>query len=171
MVTFFPACVVIHDKYFTKCMNFCCPCCCRKFAIPQYNNNEDNVEIRAVQACDNVLTQMSKAVFHKILPKFIIRFRYIFVAVLFLLGVGGVIVTFGEPGLNPPVTDKFQFFASSHSLEQYDLVVKKQFAFGLGSNNLEHQVNFVFGVQPVDDGDRLDPDDAGESSYWFICVT
>lgn len=165
MVTFFPSAVILHDRYFSKCMHCICPCMCRKYPVPDYDDcsetNDQTPSPTFTQKCQNGLTHLSNVLFTDKLPKLIYNFRYIFAILFLLIGVGGVVITFGEPGLNPPTTAEFQFFAKSDSLEQYDLFVKKQFAFGLGTGNYERDIYLVFGIAPVDNGYLFDPDDKG----------
>lgn len=99
--------------------------------------------------------------------KFILKFRYIWINLLSIIGVGSIIIVLYYPKLRLPNSQEFQLFTSSHPFEQYDFVYKNHFWFHrqlINSNtntNYELPLRFVWGVLPVDNGDHLDPTNYG----------
>ncbi|XP_057308047.1 protein dispatched homolog 1-like isoform X2 [Hydractinia symbiolongicarpus] len=183
MVTFFPAVVIIHDKYLSKCMHACCPSTCK--SRPQVKNQDRNykhtasgnmqeisereVELKTskpfVTKLQAVLDIVSEKIFEKYLPGIIFKLRFVWIVILFCIGVGGIIVTFIEPGLSLPSTGEFQMFTSSNSLEQFELTYKRKFSFSASSSKGNQKLRFVFGVKPVDNGNKFNPDDLGTLEY------
>ena len=179
MVTFFPTVVILHEKYFSKCMHHCCPSVCKARPVifdtdhlndAQLGNNNlrklqngvnRNEPTKKKRTCEQILDYFTNIIFNNYLPKVICKYKYVFIPLFFLIGMGGIITTFVKPGLKPPSTSDFQMFIESSSLEKYILYYKRKFAFGLGYTHTERRVDFVFGVQAIDNGNRFDPDDLG----------
>eukprot|EP00111_Clytia_hemisphaerica_P005464 TCONS_00015824-protein len=153
MITLFPAVVILHEKYLGKCMSRLCPGACKDPAVP--------AEHQRVSALQRNLDDISNTLFSQYLPTAIIKFRWIWIVFLLALGIGGCVVTFSSPGLNPPSTGEFQMFTSGSPLEQYDLNLKKLFASGSGSGGDDRHVSFMFGIKAVDNGYHFDPDSRG----------
>ena len=160
MVTFFPVVVVLHEKYFGPCMHRCCPTACKD---TQYEQDDESK--RAPSKMHVFLENLSHSVFENHLPKIILKGKYLWIVVLLAIGIGGCVVTFAEPGLNPPSTGDFQMFIGSNPLEQFDLNYKRQFAFGTGSDGNNRQIFFTFGVEPEDNGYKFNPDDLGTLQF------
>ncbi|XP_071941832.1 protein dispatched homolog 1-like [Antedon mediterranea] len=104
---------------------------------------------------DNIATSL--------LPKAVIKPRFIWTALFTGLAVAGGIVIFVAPGLQKPTSSEFQVFKSDDILEQYDLVYKNLFRFEEQGYSLPGAV--LFGLQAVDNGKKWDPDDTGTVSY------
>ena len=153
MITFFPAIVVVHEKYLAACMHSLCPGNCKN---PKQTKSQQ--KMNKLQA---MLDRISDQFFNNWLRIAILKLRYFWIVILLLIGIGGCVVTFGKPGLNPPSTGEFQMFTSSSPLEQYDLTYKKRFASGSGSGSGNRRVFFFFGLKPVDNGNKFDPDNKG----------
>lgn len=84
-----------------------------------------------------------------------------------LLGVTGVlsgVIVLHWPKLRLPDSPDFKLFISSHPFERYDSEYKDLFWFEKTYNTLETfklPLRFVWGVQPVDRGNFLDPEKRG----------
>lgn len=203
MITLFPAVVILHERYFSKCMHKCCPLLCKpkepspdnlnnikdlKNAYGDSNmanisnmNNDGNNSIyvnygdiqndrreenrstiiERKETFEELLNYYINLFFNYYLPKIIRDYKYFFIVFFSIIGVGGLITTFGKPGLKPPSTSDFQMFTSSSSIEQYILKYKRKFAYGMGYTRSERSVDFVFGVNAEDNGNKFNPDDLG----------
>ena len=140
MVTLLPCCVIIQEKYISKSRT-----------------------IPVMPALDRIKDKLHGAYsnfFQRFLPLMITKARYLLVILFFGLGVAGVVVAFAEPGLNPPLADFIQMFDSDMSIEKYDMVVKNSFDAGVQSG-VDVSIEFVFGVELTDNGDKFNPDNRG----------
>ena len=130
MITFFPAVAVVHEKYLAACTHRICPGSCKD---PRATKTEQHQkQTNKLQA---LLNHISDQIFNNWLRTGILKFRFVWIVVLLIVGIGGCVVTFGTPGLNPPSTGEFQMFTADSPLEQYDLEYKKQFSSGTGSGS------------------------------------
>lgn len=153
MVTFFPAIIVIHEKYLAPCMHRMCPANCKNPQQPKSQQKMNRLQV--------TLDHISDQIFNKWLRFGVLKLRFFWIIILMLIGIGGCVVTFGKPGLNPPSTGEFQMFTSDSSIEQYDLTYKKRFASGSGTGSGNRRLYFFFGLKPVDNGYKFDPDNRG----------
>ena len=102
--------------------------------------------------------------FEKVLPWVVIKLRYLWVVLLGSLAVGSALIVFYYPGLQLPDSQEFQLFSRDHMFEQYDLEYKYKFWF---ERNLRKDivnrlpVRVVWGIQPIDNGDHLNPASKG----------
>ena len=78
------------------------------------------------------------------------------------LTAGFLCVTFYKPGLQLPESDEFQTFASSHTLENYNLNYKRFFRFEQSGSMV---VELIWGIKPVDNGNYFNPDDKGTLEF------
>ena len=75
---------------------------------------------------------------------------------------------FYYPKLKLPDKEQFQLFKPSHIFEKYELVYKRYFGFEKDEQqdiSYKMPLRFVWGIQPLDEGDYLDPASKGEISY------
>ena len=118
-----------------------------------------------------ILRQYYQRFFEEHLPDFIVSFRYVFVTLLFLLGVGGFVLIFAKPGLKlPNSTSSFQFFDSANPLEYYEQHISAlSDSDGIYVYQQEKKpylnVNYIFGVASKDTSDHLRVDDLGYIAY------
>ena len=155
MITFFPVVVILHEKYIKNFMAQFWPCCCSTDFVagkPQVTNDNTSKFKALVLSLSNIM-------FNKFIPSILRRFRFFWVILFVLLGIGGLIITFFKPGLQLPSSQEFQMFGSGTSIEQYSLNYKKRFAHSKDSDQME--ATFVFGVEAVDNGFKFNPDDHG----------
>ena len=122
-----------------------------------------NIKLHCVDQFLNRISNLSAIVFQKILPSIIIKAWHVCLMILFLVGIGGIIVVFYKPQLNLPSSEEFQLFDKNHPLELYNRVLKHKFLFV--QKELEQEdgmVGYVFwGVTPADNGNHLNPESEG----------
>ncbi|GFU20331.1 protein dispatched homolog 1 [Nephila pilipes] len=110
-------------------------------------------------------TEYSRVFFEKILPCIIVKSRYFWIVLFSALAAGGTVAVFYYPKLQLPDSKEFQIFKSSHPFERYDLYLKKFFWFEKAKEQDPYRkmpIRIVWGIQPVDTGNHLDPYDRGE---------
>ncbi|XP_071502305.1 protein dispatched homolog 1-like [Diadema antillarum] len=148
-LTWIPAAVVIHDKYFlnksgnrTATDNKCLTCW---FSVGELYNG---------------VAKAGNKLFLVYLPIIISKFRLLCIIVLSGLGIGAICVVYVAPGLRLPSQSHFQVFRTSHILEQYDQIYRPTFAFE--SDLVNYMPAFiVWGIEPLDNGNHWDPDSKG----------
>ena len=169
MFTYLPCAVIIHERYLSKCMHHCLPSLCQKHPCinEAYNTNgfAPDESKGVIKRIEEVLSNLKDIIFTRFLPYVVCRFKYVFVVILTLFAVGGIITTFAKPGLHPPKVSVFQIFSKSSPLEQYDLYYKRKFDYGYESGQYQHEIYFVFGVAPIDNGNKFDPSDTGTLEF------
>ena len=110
----------------------------------------------------DVIQKFSSNLFGRWLPYVVIKFHWVWVILLVCLTAGFLCVNFVKPGLQLPESQEFQVFASSHSLEQYNLKYKSFFRFEQsGSSSIE----LIWGIKPADNGNHFNPDDKGTLEF------
>ena len=115
----------------------------------------------AVSAKDGI-QRFSSRVFGCWLPFVVIKFHWIWIALLICLTAGFLCVNFVKPGLKLPASKDFQVFASSHKLENYDLNYKSFFRFEQSGSM---SIQLIWGIKPADNGNHLNPDDKGTLEF------
>ena len=109
-----------------------------------------------------VTRRFSSKVFGRWLPIIVIKFHWIWIALLVCLTAGFLCVNFVKPGLQLPESDEFQVFASSHVLENYNLNYKSFFRF---EQDGSMSVELIWGIKPADNGNHYNPDDKGSLEF------
>lgn len=113
MVSWTPACLVIHHQY------------CKRFSLMQLSSYSciqalPNV-LHPVQKVENVfktITSWRNQFLNFILPTIVIRGRYLFIMGFTLLAISAGLVVFKYPGLRLPDKDQFQLFKRNHVFER-----------------------------------------------------
>ena len=145
MITWLPAVIVIHDKYFNRC----CGRRCRR-------SDDDDGGGGGNLGCLRKCFRGVKSIYEKVVPCVIVKFRYFFVGVLAALAIAASIAVFYKPRLRLPSDDSFQLFTPSEPLATYELKLAEQFNFE--KNEYDHLVyTFVWGIKAEDKGNHLDP--------------
>ena len=166
MLTWIPASIVIHDKYFAQACFYCSSDAHVATTTEHNNNNSSNSKANVCSQICRVVCELysrlkmaSRTVFECILPYVVIRMRYLWLAIFGGLGVAGVFIVLYYPKLRLPSSFEFQVFARTHPFEVYDFVMKENFDFELvmSSNSLHVPITVVWGVHAQDTGDKLDP--------------
>ena len=106
--------------------------------------------------------RFSSKFFGRWLPFVVIKFRWIWIALLVGLTAGFLCAVFVKPGLQLPESAEFQTFASSHILENYNLNYMSFFRFEQ-SGSMSMQL--IWGIKPADNGNHLNPDDKGTLEF------
>ncbi|XP_041460161.1 protein dispatched homolog 1-like [Lytechinus variegatus] len=148
-LTWIPAAVMIHEKYFTweEGKNSSCECCGCWYAVGRLYDRIANI---------------GRKIFENYLPGVITKLRYLWIIVLSALGIGGFCVVFVAPRLRLPSQSEFQVFRTSNIFEQYDQIYKGLFSFEGDSARLMPAI-IVWGVEPVDNGNHWDADGEGST--------
>ncbi|XP_063887367.1 protein dispatched-like [Scylla paramamosain] len=161
MLTWVPACVVVAERWGAST---CCLC------VPPAPVYAPQLPPRCSVLCSLPLrlcyffAESARVFFEKVLPWVVIKLRYLWVVILGSLAVCSALVVFYYPGLQLPDSQEFQLFSRDHVFEQYDLKYKYKFWF---ERNLRKDVvnrlpvRVVWGIQPVDNGDHLNPASKG----------
>ena len=162
MITLFPVVIILHDKYFARCMYSCCPGTCKdRSQLEDYEPGGYETPLRKMM---KFVSNVTDVFFNKHLPKVLFKLRFFWIVLFTALGIGMAVVTFGQPGLSLPTSKDFQMFTSSSSLEQYDLKYKNQFFFP-GNSDSSLTIYVVLGIKSVDNGYHFNPDDNGHLEY------
>ncbi|XP_054152882.1 protein dispatched-like [Oppia nitens] len=112
-------------------------------------------------------SSISKLFFEKMLLNVIMKYRYIIVVLVTSITLTSVVVVVITPGLKLPNSQELQIFSSNHYFEKYDLQLKNKFWFKYINNNREDSSSYslpirvVFGIDPQDTGDYLNPSNRG----------
>lgn len=159
VITWFPASLVVYEKWLSDC------CLC--YGTDFYGSKRGSAYYaRALpftvyeRACE-----FWRAVFEKLLPCAVLRLRIAWLLSLTALALGAIIVVFYAPRLRLPTSDDFQLFSDDHLFEVYDLRMKRHFERGVGSSIGTMPITIVWGVKPVDAGDKLDPFSKSSVAY------
>ena len=110
----------------------------------------------------DVKQRFNSKVFGYWLPFFSIKFRWFWIVLLSGLTAGFLYVGLVKPGLQLPESDEFQLFASSHTLENYNLNYKNFFRFEQSGSMT---VELIWGIKPADNGNFYNPDDKGSLQF------
>nr|XP_054758415.1 protein dispatched homolog 1-like [Lytechinus pictus] len=160
-ITWLPAAVIIEDRYFTDSKD--------------YNSQKHEQKYKTKKSvckhlvfifknCTEWFSDWARIFFKKILPCVVIKPRLVWILLLGIVMLGGFCLIFLDPGLQLPTIPEFQLFRSMHPFERYDFVFKDLFWFekvNRGSLYAHLPITVVWGVEPIDDGNPLDPDDIG----------
>lgn len=160
MVTWIPAAIVIHEKWTSDCC--VCPESLTQKKTVFYHISKIPYKVY------HLITDWSRIFFEKLLPCFIIKLRYLWITLFTSLGVTGMVVVLYNPKLRLPTSSDFQVFSSDNLMEVYDKRIKHRFMFEKASlknsgidDLLTLPLTFVWGVKPVGNGNKLDPEDLG----------
>ena len=162
IITLFPVAVILHDKYFARCMDLCCPDIFKETPPMEYPRSSGyKLPVSKVM---KFLSNITDVFFSKHLPKALYKLRFFWTVLFTALGVGMAVVTFWKPGLSLPTSRDLQMFTSSNSLEQFNLKYKNEFSF-TEDNDPTLTIYVVFGIKAVDNGYYFNPDDNGHLEY------
>lgn len=159
-ITWLPAAVVIDDKYFKVVKDCSSQQHDKKYKSKNFFNHVSDICNR----CTEWISDWSRIFFQKILPCVVIKPRLLWLLLLGIVMIGGFCLIFLDPRLQLPTLPEFQLFRSMHPFERYDFVYKDLFWFekvNRGSLYAHLPITVVWGVEPVDSGNPLDPDDIG----------
>ena len=183
MITYFPACVALHEKWVLKYtggqrLEAVSPVGSTDHEETQSKQAEPIVDSHVNQkrtsfcilqvmdfpcsllvSATSFIQRVSSKVFEDWLPKAVIKLHWIWIALLICLTAGFLCVNFVKPGLQLPDTKDFQVFSSSHPLENYYLNYKSYFRFEQQRGGM--WVELFWGIKPEDNGNHFNPDDKG----------
>lgn len=162
MVTWLPATIVIYEKW--------CNCCvCYSDELSSTSKSICNQIWKFPFYLLETISKWSSMFFDNMLPKLVIKLRFLWLITLGCLGICGTVVIFYHPKLRLPSSHKFQVFSSDHLFEQYDFVYGQEFGF---EQNMDKEaplmpLRMIWGVHASDDGHVLDPDNRGSLQFDF----
>lgn len=142
MVTAMPAAVVAEEKW----CNFCF------INSPKFYKR---------------LRSYYRRFFEMLLPKFVLKLRYVWIVFLTIAGIISGILVFHYPKLQLPTSFHFQMFHDSHLMEIYDKDLRENFWFekSVGDRMPLMPLTIVWGVQSQDNGDKFNPNKKGTLQY------
>ena len=107
--------------------------------------------------------------FRKYFSPITLHWLFKFFLLALTIGVGTFLAT-KAIGLDRPQNSYMQLLDDSHPLEIYEKTYQDKFDIGDGKNGFFYY-SFVFGIDPVDNGDYFDPKDRGTPVYQSIDVS
>ncbi|XP_055677193.1 protein dispatched [Lutzomyia longipalpis] len=143
MVTWLPAAVSIAERL--SC--FPSPCGLCKTLCTYVQNLMKRLRLAAEKIEDFIIL-------------LVLRYSSIWIVLLGLIGIGSGVIVLYWPKLRLPDSPDFKLFVSSHPFEVYDSHFKEMFWFEkiyTSSESFKLPLRFVWGVEPVDKGDYLNP--------------
>ncbi|XP_054772823.2 protein dispatched homolog 1-like [Lytechinus pictus] len=146
-VIWLPPAIMVSEKYIHK----------RKYGTRTSSARHKVVYAKTKRILGNIIY----SIFNVHLPKFVLRFRFVWLIVFPVLFGGSLVVVFFAPGLSLPSSGDIQIYTPTHPIERYDQVLKLKFDFESASVN-KLPVIFVWGIIPLDNGDLWNPDDRGQ---------
>lgn len=101
--------------------------------------------------------------FERLLPKFVIRLRLLWILLLGAIGIVSGFVVFHYPKLQLPTSFHFQMFRDDHMMEVYDQQLRENFWFerAVSERKPLMPLTMVWGIEAEDNGDVLDPHNKG----------
>ncbi|XP_020897275.2 protein dispatched homolog 1 isoform X2 [Exaiptasia diaphana] len=123
---------------------------------------------RLVPMSKTLFSKLSENFFESWLPSMIFKKKLYLLWIIFFAGLTGGFsyLSLVSPGLHLPKITDFQMFSSSSTIEQYNLHIKQHFRYANDvSVNPKMEIELIWGVKPVDNGNYLDPDDKGTLDY------
>ena len=156
MITYLPSVVLIHDIYIKKKVSRKqeLPCC--RLCIQPTDKNELRVAEKFFQ--------------DKVFP-LLFKYRWpIFVG----LGSVSSVMTVIAMGLQRPTTGDFQLFQTGHPMEDYALFWKRDFFQGglsMEGARAFFPMRFVWGLEPVDNGNKMDPASHGKAAWYNLDIS
>lgn len=151
MITWLPACVVVSEH-------------CKLSTLSPVNFITRKI-IRPLRSLGDEVTLG----FTSFLTGLVLRLRWFWLLGLGIMAIACCNVVFHHPGLQLPDYIDFQLFHNTHPFEQYDLVYSRRFWFEryemIGGDAAVLPLRFVWGINPVDNGDYLDPRKRGTPDW------
>ncbi|XP_037946849.1 protein dispatched [Teleopsis dalmanni] len=106
--------------------------------------------------------------FEKYITEAVTNYAWVWIILFSLIGICSSVVVIYWPGIQLPESSHFQLLASKHPFEIYNSKLKNEFWFEksvTSYENFKFPMRFVWGVQPVDDGDYTNPFSYGNLHY------
>ncbi len=144
MVSWVPAVMVLVEKA-TRC-------CVR-----------DTGSCHRVRRCAAEMARASTHFWGVLVPKLVLKVKYLWVALFLSVGIGGFVAVFAYPKLSLPSSDDIQLFSKGHPFEVYKSF-RDDFRFEIAAQQAASGVlgfQMLWGVEGVDNGNLFNPDDLG----------
>ena len=113
------------------------------------------------------LSKMSDKIVSCYFLTLVFKLRFVWIALLGLLGAAGAYLIFVSPKLSLPTTADFPVLKLNHPLEKYSQKYMKKYDFENDNVNLLPYIA-VFGVHPIDDRGTWDPDSVSSKNVTLI---
>ncbi len=115
-------------------------------------------------ACSDYLNQMQrttqpimKNIFGRIIPMLVTNYWFVWLFLFTGLSVAGAVIIFYKPKLELPTNEVVPIFRESNPVEKYETTLKDKFRFAETEFQRRLDVNIVWGVEPIDNGNYLAP--------------
>uniref|UniRef100_A0A8B9HP08 Protein dispatched homolog 1 n=1 Tax=Astyanax mexicanus TaxID=7994 RepID=A0A8B9HP08_ASTMX len=162
MVTWLPAIVVLHERYFLNLFICLRPPPHQFFSATRLLSNLCQKVSRSLR----IISKTSRIFFEKVLPCIVMKLRYLWLFCFLTFTVGGAYIVCVNPKMKLPSLElsEFQVFRSTHPFERYDAEYKKLFMFERvhHGEDLYMPITIIWGVTPTDNGDPLNPKNKGK---------
>lgn len=149
MITWLPASVSIMERLFASRMS------CQQL-----------LSQKLINTCKKSINRFCE-MFEECIKHSIMNYSFVWIILFTIFGIASAVIVLWYPGLKLPEKPDFQLFVSHHPFEVYSKL-KHQFWFEKplqGVENFNMSMRFVWGVQPVDDGDYTNPNSYGSLHY------
>ncbi|CAF1302782.1 unnamed protein product [Adineta steineri] len=159
-VTAIAAFAVIYEKYIINFTSRLFSICFNKTSNISPTNSSPTLYHRFILVCKD----FRNYIFGYLIPRAVIKLRYIFVLLFFVMGILGLVGVFYYPKLQVPSTQKVSFFLKDNPMELYEFSMKSQFnGYSKDESRMfaYPQVSFMFGIRDIDDGYLFDMNDRG----------
>lgn len=105
--------------------------------------------------------------FERLLPKFVIRLRFLWIILFGAIGIVSGFVVFHYPKLQLPTSFGVKMFRDDHMMEIYDQQLRQNFWFekAVSESKPLMPLTIVWGVKDIDNGDSLSPHDKGTLEF------
>eukprot|EP00112_Aurelia_sp_Birch-Aquarium-sp1_P001822 Seg1198.2 transcript_id=Seg1198.2/GoldUCD/mRNA.D3Y31 product="Protein dispatched 1" protein_id=Seg1198.2/GoldUCD/D3Y31 len=179
MITWLPAVIIAQERFFEPFI--CKPPPKRKqvhpstsaLSIKELQEGEESTVRRrkflaySVPELRSAVKRCSDVLFQDWIAKIVVKLRFVWLAILFILAVFGMLSLTFYPKLSLPTTQQALLFIENHSIEQYDSSIKKKLQIDkiTSTDGLQFPVIFVWGVRDVDNGYFLDPASTGSTEW------
>ena len=153
VITWIPASLVVYERWLSDC------CLC--YRTEYYGSKQGRIYY--VSSLPHTIYERAsecwRGVFERLLPCAVLRLRFFWLLSLAAVALCAIVIVFFSPRLRLPTSEDFQLFSRDHLFEVYDLRMKRHFWFekSASSNVVTMPMTIVWGVIPVDVGDKLNP--------------
>ncbi|XP_030376547.1 protein dispatched [Scaptodrosophila lebanonensis] len=150
MLTWLPASVSIMERLFASSMTC-----------------QQQLDQKLLNACKKSINKFYE-LFEDVITQLVMNYAYFWLLIFGALGALSGVIVLWYPGLQLPEKSQLQLFVSQHPFEIYNTRLKQEFWFEKplrAYENFKMHMRFVWGVQPLDDGDYTNPTSYGNLYY------
>ncbi|XP_065065551.1 protein dispatched homolog 1-like [Rhopilema esculentum] len=176
MITWLPAVIIAQERFFA-------PYTCRSPVVrKQIHPGTSALSLKELEnkssrrrPCFSLntsailvrLKELSDVIFQQWIAKVVVKLRYCWVVIFFILALFGMLSLTFYPKLSLPTTQEMPLFIEDHKIERYGSVIKKKLKIEeiSSTDGLRFPIIFVWGVRSVDNGYFLNPDSTGTTEW------